>query len=212
MNSIWFTLVAGVVGYLFGSIPSGYIMGQRQGIDIRQYGSKNIGATNVLRTLGPAQAAVVFAMDVLKGVIPVAAALLLGGNLWVQIAAGVGALAGHTWPITLRFKGGRAVATSFGVFAVLSPWAALCALAIFVLVVGATRYVSLGSMTASAGAAVFLFVFQAPVPIIVFGVAVAVLIIYRHRPNIQRLRAGTEAKIGQRVAVPAPDKPERKAR
>jgi glycerol-3-phosphate acyltransferase PlsY len=202
VESLWFTLGAGLFGYLLGSVPSGYIIGQREGVDIRQYGSKNIGATNVLRTLGPKTAAVVFVMDVAKGAIPVLAALLLGGSVWAQLAAATGALAGHTWPFTLRFKGGRAVATSFGVTAVLAPWAALCALVLFALIVGTTRYVSLGSILASVIAVALFPVFHVSLPVSVFGVLVAALIVIRHRPNIERLLAGKEAKIGQRVAIP----------
>jgi glycerol-3-phosphate acyltransferase PlsY len=210
LDSLWIIL-AGLLGYLLGSIPSGYIMGQREGVDIRQYGSKNIGATNVLRTLGPRLAAVVFVMDVAKGAIPVLAVLLLGGGVYAQIAAAAGALAGHTWPFALHFKGGRAVATSFGVVAVLAPWAALCAMAVFALIVGTTRYVSLGSILASVIAVALFPVFHVSLPVIVFGILVAALIVIRHRPNIERLLAGKEAKIGQRVAIPGRNEDQRKA-
>lgn len=212
MTEAFSMLAAALFGYVMGSIPTGYLVGQRQGIDIRQYGSKNIGATNVLRTLGPVLAAVVFAADTLKGVLPVAAAIYLGGDQVTQLVAGAGALAGHTWPFTLRFKGGRAVATSFGVVMMLSPWAALCGLAIFTLVVGVTRYVSLGSMLGAVLTAALMPLFKAPLLFTLFAFAVAALIVYRHKPNIERLLAGTESKIGQRVVVPGRTDEERKAR
>lgn len=201
----WLYAMAALAGgYLLGSVPFGYLAGRRRGVDIRQYGSKNIGATNVLRTLGALPAVLVFLADVGKGAVPAAVALWLGGDTWVQLAAGTGSLLGHTYPLFLRFKGGRAVATSLGVMTVLQPWVGLCALAAFVLVVGLTRYVSLGSMVGSLVAAVALPLLGASWPATTFGVAVSVLIIYRHRPNIERLRQGTESKLGERVAVPGP--------
>lgn len=211
MNNWWLVAMAAVFAYLCGSIPFGYLAGRQKGIDIREYGSKNIGATNVLRTLGPAHAALVFVADVLKGALPVYAVLLLGGGSWVQLAAGAGALAGHTWPVTLGFKGGRAVATSFGVFVVLSPFAALAGLVVFAITVAVTRYVSLGSILGSLIAVAAMPLFGLPMEVTIFGFAVAALIIYRHRPNMVRIKAGTESKIGQRVQVPVHKEDERKA-
>ncbi len=201
--TVWQWMLLGAAGgYLVGSIPFGYLIGRSRGIDIRKIGSGNIGATNVLRTLGPRYAGIVFALDVLKGAVPVIAVTLLDAGLWAQIATAIGALAGHTWPWLLGFRGGRAVATSLGVFLVLYPPAALGALVVFVGVVAVTRYVSLGSIAGSLSAVILLPALRAPLPVSIFGAVVALLIVYRHIPNIRRLLAGTESRLGERVAIP----------
>jgi len=203
-----------VCSYLLGSIPFGVIVGRARGVDIRKHGSGNIGATNVLRLLGPGPAALVLAGDVLKGFLPVVA----GGSLlrswsmrepdlWL-LAVALAPILGHTFSIFLRFHGGRAVAATLGALLGMSWQAGLVALGIFILVVAVTRYVSVASIIASASVPVYLALADARPAWAAFWTAIAALIIARHIPNIGRLLAGTEPKIGQRAAIggqPAPD-------
>jgi len=203
-----------VCAYLLGSIPFGVIVGRARGVDIRRHGSGNIGATNVLRLLGPGPAVLVLVGDVLKGFLPVVA----GGSLlrswsmrepdlWL-LAVALAPILGHTFSIFLRFHGGRAVAATLGALLGMSWQAGLVALGIFILVVAVTRYVSVASIIASASVPIYLALADARPAWAAFWTAIAALIIARHIPNIGRLLAGTEPKIGQRAATggqPAPD-------
>jgi glycerol-3-phosphate acyltransferase PlsY len=195
--------------YLLGSIPTGYLLTRIfRHEDIRKMGSGNIGATNVLRSGGKALGAATFVLDALKG----AAAVYLGGVIAVllhspaslrnmQALAALCAVLGHMFPIWLGFSGGKGVATGFGVFVVAAPIAALASIAVFFAVVAITRYVSLASI---AGAASFPFFAwftvrgDRPAFFIAVQAAVSVLIIVKHRKNISRLLAGTEARFGAR--------------
>ena len=192
-----------IVSYLVGSIPSGLILGRIRGIDVREYGSGNIGTTNVLRTLGKKFGAIVMAADLLKGVVAVLLARYVIGAPAGEMAAALAVVAGHDWSLYLRFRGGRGVATSAGALIVMAPLVAAAGIVTFVAVVALTRYVSLGSIAAAAGTVIVMAVFtaldRAPFEYLIFiGIAVA-LIVFQHRENVARLLAGTENKLGQKA-------------
>lgn len=188
-----------LIAYLIGSIPFGYIITRLiRDVDIRHYGSGNIGATNVLRLLGWKLGLLVFLLDAAKGV----AAVLLAGAISDQDAlpflAGLAVLLGHCFPIFLKFKGGKGAATGIGVIAALSVWAALIVLLLAAAVIAATRYVSLGSILGAMSAPLIFWLLGYDAAHIYFGVVAALIIVLRHHANIARLLKGTEAKIGQR--------------
>jgi len=202
--------------YLLGSIPFGVIVGRARGVDIRQHGSGNIGATNVLRVLGPGPAALVFAGDVTKGLVPVLVgqALLRSwavprADLWV-LAVALAPILGHTFSVFLRFRGGRAVATTLGALLGMSWLAGVIGLCIWIVVVGLTRYISLASIIASPFVPVYLALSGNRLAWCVFWAAIAALIIARHIPNIGRLLEGTEPKIGKGVEVEGNGQEERR--
>ena len=193
-------LVAGA--YLLGSIPFGLLLAKIfSGADVRKAGSGNIGATNVARVVGPLAGIATLILDVAKGAGAVLAAerLTKDSATWMMLA-GLAALVGHCYPVWLRFKGGKGVATAAGVFLMLSPWAFLCAAILFVLVVAFWGYVSLGSISAAAAMPLLLYFFwaphHAPPLIITFGsLGAALLIVFKHDANIQRLVEGVEPKF-----------------
>ena len=196
-----------VAAYLLGSIPIGYLLIRFfHHQDVRTIGSGNIGATNVLRSGGRGLGAATFLLDMLKGV----AAVYLGAWLGVLLApsaaqrnmmalAALCAVLGHIFPVWLDFRGGKGVATAFGVFLVAAPWAALASIAVFILIFALSRYVSLASII---GAASFLFfawfMVSGPRPrfFIAVQVAVVLIIVVKHHQNIRRLLAGTESRFG----------------
>jgi acyl phosphate:glycerol-3-phosphate acyltransferase len=202
------TGLAAVVGaYLFGGIPIGLLIARLNGIaDIRQHGSGNIGASNVLRVLGVKLGLLVLLLDAFKGYAPVAAAHLLGLPGWWVAGVAMAAIVGHCFSVYLRFTGGKGVATSLGVILGLDWRAGLICLGVWAAIVAVTRYISLASMVASALSAPMLCVFRQPVPAVVAGGLLALLVIERHKANIQRLLAGEERRIGQREA-PAEERP-----
>ncbi len=191
-----------ILAYLLGSVPSSVWIGRRfYGIDVREHGSRNAGATNTLRVLGPRAALPVFALDVAKGFAAVMLSHLtaLEGNALVnmQLVLVAAAVLGHIFPVFAGFRGGKGVATLAGaVLAVNTPAVLLC-LATFFIVLVVSHYVSLGSMAAGILLPVYtVFVFgQTYVPLVVFCCAVSLLLVYTHRKNIKRLVAGTESKI-----------------
>lgn len=191
--------IIGVIltGYLVGSIPWGFYVGKAVGVDIRKHGSGNIGATNVLRTLGPKLAVPVLLLDLLKGVAAVWIARWTGSGHLVEALAGAAAIAGHTWTFLLAFRGGRGVATGLGVLIALAPLAAAWAGAAFLVVVLGTRYVSLGSIIGALTAIAAIFLTSGVLEFRILITAAALFIIYRHIPNIKRLLAGRESKLGQ---------------
>jgi glycerol-3-phosphate acyltransferase PlsY len=198
--------IIGVAAYLLGSIPTGYLLVRIfRHKDIRSMGSGNIGATNVLRTGGKGLGAATFLLDMLKG----CAAVLLGAFLAkhmtpalapynAQALAALCAVLGHMFPVWLRFRGGKGVATGFGVFLVAAPLAALSAIAVFAIILALTRYVSLASVLGSASFPVFAWLLAEGGSPFFFAVeiAVALLIILKHYQNIRRLLAGTESRLG----------------
>jgi len=199
-----------LLAYLIGSIPFGYLIVKSRGEgDIRETGSGGTGATNVTRRAGRAAGVLTLALDAAKGAVAVLLARWLltddfGVNWWVAGAA-VAAIVGHVFPVWLGFRGGKGVATGLGVFACLAPLAVLCVAPVFVAVVWATRYVSLGSITAAAALPLFVWLFGGRgdatattttlTPLLAAAAAGAALIIFMHRANIGRLRRGTENKL-----------------
>ena len=204
-----------VVGYLFGCITTGYLVGKTQGIDIRDYGSGNAGATNVLRVMGKGRALITFLGDAFKGVIPMLIMRhLVGPTLgisdekvqFLSLLVGFAAVLGHDYPFTLGFKGGKGISTTVAIFTFFDWRFGLVSFIIFAVIVGVTRYVSLGSCILSAGLVIEMAVFY-PGRWDLIGITAcyAALAIYRHKANIGRLMAGTESKIGQKVQIKTED-------
>lgn len=193
-----------LLAYVVGSIPNGLIIGKlMRGIDIREHGSKNIGATNAYRVLGAWPAFWVFLTDALKGVAGVLIGLYAGGDGLDMIIGGIAAMAGHNWSLFLGFKGGKGVATGLGIIAVLAPLPTVCIFLVWSLIVYFTRYVSLGSVVAAMLAPVFMRIFGSSLEIIVFGIVAAFFVIIRHKPNLERLFRGEELKIGSGGSAPS---------
>lgn len=200
------SLLAVLAAYLIGAVPIGWLVARGFGVaDIRRHGSGNIGATNVLRTLGRLPAVLTLLADVLKGYLAVmAGAALGGGDPGVVGASTVAAVAGNCWSVFLGFRGGKGVATGLGALLRTMPLATLAALPVFLVVVITTRYISLGSLLATACVPLGAVMLGYPRASAVAGLAVAVIVIVRHHDNIARLRAGTEARLGQRRDGPTP--------
>ena len=193
------TLIPALVGYGMGSLPIGFALARWRGIDLRRAGSGNVGATNVYRTSGLVLALVVAATDFGKGAASVVVAARIAHGLDPQVTAGVAAIVGHIYPLWLRFRGGKGVATACGVFALLAPLATAVAAAGFVATVWMTRYVSLGSMLATASLPLLAWAFDAPLSIVAGSSLAASLILARHIGNLIRLMDGTERRLGQRT-------------
>lgn len=169
------------------------------GVDIRQHGSGNAGATNALRVLGVVPAVLIFALDMSKGIV----AVLIGnafsqGNLWVTAACGLAAIAGHNWPVFYKFRGGKGIATTIGVMAMLSFFPALAAGVIAILSIVLTKYVSLGSLIFTALMPITAWIMREPKEILIAMLIVLVFAFYRHRTNIVRLWKGKENKLGKK--------------
>jgi len=220
---MYIIFVPAIIGaYLLGSIPFGLLIAKAHGKDLRSIGSGNIGATNVSRALGRKWAYVCFVLDVLKGMVPMLAMLSFTRPLstqsqtekvillWLWLAVGCGAILGHIFPVYVKFRGGKGVATSFGVALGLWPYYTICALfaiAIWVVVVLIWRYVSLSSIAASVTFPIVLILaivlkpgwdFVSLWPLLIAATAIPLMVIIRHRENIKRLLAGTESKILKR--------------
>jgi glycerol-3-phosphate acyltransferase PlsY len=193
------------VAYLLGSIPFGLIIGKAfYSVDIRNYGSGNIGATNIYRTLGPVAALLVFGLDLLKGILGVGLAKIIFQDQAsllpaMSVLAGLAAILGHSYSIFLGFSGGKGVTTGAGVLIMLWWWIALVLFGIWLIVVSATRYVSLASLTAAVAFPLLILIFYPQLPYLLFSLAAALTIIVRHRSNISRLLAGRELKLGQQL-------------
>jgi acyl phosphate:glycerol-3-phosphate acyltransferase len=189
-----------VVVYLIGSIPVGFLITRiAGGFDIRGKGSGTIGATNVLRTLGPVPAIATLAGDILKGYVAVRAAEVLGPEPVWGAAGAVLAIVGNCWPVFLRFKGGKGVATGLGAFLALAPKAILPAVAVWLIVVVAFRYVSLASIVGCVVMAAGVWLFAYPRVYAAAAGCAAALIVWRHQANLKRLLLGTEPRLGQRA-------------
>ncbi len=189
-----------LAAYLIGSIPFALILARRWGAgDLRRTGSGNLGAANVMRASGVTAGLLVAALDMAKGAVSVWLAGRLSANPAAPAAAGLAAILGHIYPLWLRFRGGKGVATACGVFLVLTPPAVPPAFAIFATVVWLTRYISLGSLLASLALPPIAYAIGSPAPAVVGAVASAALIVFRHRSNLARLWTGTERRLGVRV-------------
>jgi glycerol-3-phosphate acyltransferase PlsY len=205
-----------LIGYLLGSIPFGLLVSRlHSNKDIRKFGSGKIGTTNVLRTSGKKAAVLVLIGDIMKGVLPVIIAgfifgndlLVIGdfavGTLVAQVLAALASIAGHNWPIFLKFKGGRGVATFFGGLVALCPPAALLGGEVLFFSAGVTRYASVGSILGVVATYVILVpltvVYKFPIEYLGYALVGGLVIIFMHRDNINRLVAGTERKIGQKA-------------
>jgi glycerol-3-phosphate acyltransferase PlsY len=189
-----------VVSYVLGSIPTGFLWAKSRGIDIRKVGSGNIGATNVMRTLGRGPGIAVLVIDALKGFLPVWIAPLVFSNvdpLWLRITCCVFVVAGHNWTCWLKFKGGKGVATSAGALLAFLTLPLLCGLGVWLIVFGIWRYVSLASISAAVVVPVAAWFLQSDPRLFMFTAVVCAVIIYKHKSNIQRLLAGTENRIGK---------------
>ncbi len=185
-----------LLSYVLGSIPTGLWLGLRlRKVDIREHGSKNIGATNTMRVLGKALGALALAGDVAKGLAAVKLVAQLSDWEYAPIACGLAAIAGHTWPVFLKFRGGKGVATSAGVFFGLAPIPMGIALAVFLVIVGATRMVSAGSILAAVALTVTVFITSDDLALRIVTTCVSLLVIVRHRDNVRRILAGTESRI-----------------
>ncbi len=198
--------------YVVGSVPSAYLAGRARGIDLRAHGSGNLGATNALRVLGWKVGLPVFLVDALKGFVPAYFFWRwFGAHPHWAMAYGLAAIAGHVKPVFLLGRGGgggKGVATAAGVFLGLAPIATLAALAVFTVVVAASGYVSLGSLTAALALVVALAVTAGVrAPVFGLGAAVAVFVVWSHRANIGRLRRGEESRLRARRAGAAPAVP-----
>ena len=184
--------------YLLGSFPTGFLFGKYlRNIDIRKIGSGSTGATNVLRNVGKWPALFVFIVDVLKGYIAVKLTYILISESIYEVLAGSLAVSGHIWPIWLKGKGGKAVATGLGIFIALSWQVGLASFGIFLLVLSFSKFVSLSSITASFLLPVFMFLYLGKMdhPYFIFSVLVAILIIGKHKTNIARIIKGIEPTI-----------------
>ena len=186
------------LGHLFGSVPCGlWIVQALHGIDIREYGSKNIGTTNVFRTVGAKTAALVMAADMLKGIIAVALINYLFHDHMVNVVTALGAVLGHSYSLFLGLKGGKGVATGLGLLLYLMPEACTISFGVWLVTVLITRYVSLGSIIASLTTPILAWYFDYPVSYICLSVLCTFFIVIRHTENIKRLLNGTENKIKQ---------------
>jgi acyl phosphate:glycerol-3-phosphate acyltransferase len=183
-----------VLAYLLGSIPFAFLAGRARGVDLRRVGSGNLGAANVFRNLGRGMGLAVLAADILKGVVAVVIARVLTDDPWPAVAAGA-AMAGHVFPVWLRFRGGKGAAVGGGAVIGLMPLAALILLALWAVVVATTRYTSLASITGALVATPLVWALGYPVSDIVFTGLAAAAVLALHRANLRRLAHGQELRI-----------------
>ena len=206
---IFIYLVVAAGAFLLGSIPTGYLVARSRGMDIRQHGSGNIGATNIFRTLGKPLGIFVFFADALKGAMAVELAFTLGREqnqeaAWLGIIAAVAVIGGHNYTPWLGFRGGKGIATSAGVLLALMPLAVAIIATVWGVVFFTTRYVSLASISAAAALPLSLVLlwgtrYGSSPPLLGFAVVISGLAIWRHRTNIERLRAGTESRFDRKT-------------
>ena len=194
------TLIVLITGYLFGSIPFAYLLARRhRGIDLRQTGSGNVGATNLLRATTKKIGVSAMALDVAKGIASVLVARQIEPGATGPAVAGIAAVLGHIYPVWLGFRGGKGVATTCGVFSILAPQATLIATVVFFALVWWTRYISLGSVAGSILLAPLAYLTGAPDVTVGAAAIVAAIIVHRHRSNLARVFAGIERRLGQNI-------------
>lgn len=187
-----------VLAYVCGSIPTGVLLARRRGVDPRDIGSGNIGATNVARAAGKTAGALTLMGDTVKGLLPVLLASRLGGGDFGSALVGLAAFLGHLFPFSLEFQGGKGVAVTLGILLGLAPLGMAIVVPIFALIVAVTRYVSLGSILAAAIAPLVLAALSYPLPTTLLALVTGIGIAFRHRDNIRRIRFGTESRVGSR--------------
>jgi glycerol-3-phosphate acyltransferase PlsY len=192
------TVLGLLAAYLIGAIPVGFLMARAAGTDIRRSGSGNIGATNVLRTLGTGPAVLTLAGDIVKGYVAVSSARAIGTEPWAAAAGAVAAIVGNCWPVFLGFRGGKGVATGLGAFLALIPWAVAPAAVLWLAVTALSRYVSLASVVACLSLPVGAAVLGYPRHSVIAAAVAAIIIVWRHRENLVRLAGGTERRLGER--------------
>ena len=194
------TALGVLAAYLIGAIPVGFLVARAAGgTDIRRTGSGNIGATNVLRTLGTGPALLTLVGDIVKGYLAVRAAGSIGSETWAAAGGAVAAIAGNCWPVFLAFRGGKGVATGLGAFLALIPWAVAPAAVLWLAVTAISRYVSLASMLACLSLPAGALLLGYPRAAAVAAAVAALIIVWRHRENIARLVSGTERRLGERA-------------
>lgn len=184
-----------LVSYLIGSIPFGVVLARARNMNIREHGSGNIGATNVARVMGKKAGLLTLLGDALKGLLVVLGAGSLYEKPEMIALAGLMVFLGHLYSVFLKFKGGKGVATSLGLFSYIMPWATLCAVGVFALSLWISSYVSIGSIMAAISLPLFAIFFKLPLPYIYLAVIVGLFTVQRHYGNILRLIEGTEAKF-----------------
>lgn len=198
----WLRLVICIsAGYSIGSIPFGIILGKWKGVDLRQVGSGNIGAVNAFRALGPFGGTLTLLLDIAKGGLPLFLAGFFGLDAFYKAVLATFCIVGHNWSIFLNFKGGKGVAALLGITLAIDWRIALIGLVLWIVIVAMTGYSSLGSMTGSAGVAMSAYYFNLPNPYIIFFMIMCLFVFWQHRSNLQRLSAGQELKITDKVKV-----------
>ncbi|MEX2224436.1 MAG: glycerol-3-phosphate 1-O-acyltransferase PlsY [Candidatus Rokuibacteriota bacterium] len=189
-----------LAAYLIGAIPVGFLVARAAGgTDIRRAGSGNIGATNILRTLGTGPAVFTLMGDIVKGYVAVRAARAIGPEAWAAAGGAVAAIVGNCWPVFLGFRGGKGVATGLGAFLALIPWAVAPAALLWLAVTAVSRYISMASVVACLGLPVGALLLGYPLHSVVAAAAAALIIAWRHRENMARLASGTERRLGDRT-------------
>jgi len=193
-----------IICYLLGSVPFGYIIGKLfKKIDIREYGSRNIGATNAFRILGPVLASLVLIGDIGKGIFSIYLVRFLNiDSLFILVIAGFAVICGHDWSVFLKFKGGKGVATTFGVIFSFNSMISILAITVWGIVMVLSKYASLSSILSLTSVAIFMILFKQPYEYIIFSFAIIILAIFKHKENIKRLKLGKERKIGEKVEIP----------
>ena len=199
------TVLLILIAYVLGSIPNALWVGKTfKNIDVREHGSKNTGSTNAARVLGAKLGIFTLILDILKGALPTYLGIVLGANLLTRITGidkldiiviGMAAILGHTFSLFLKFKGGKAVATTLGVFLVLVPYAILILLVVFFVIFGLTKYVSLASIVSAVALPITVYLTTRHIPLTILGIISGLLVIIRHKENIKRLINGTESKL-----------------
>lgn len=185
-------------GYVLGSVPTGLLVGRAFGVDVRKVGSGNIGMANVLRAAGKGPAVLTMVGDMLKGLFPVLVARALTDNAWVLALVALAAVVGHCWPVFLRFRGGKGVATGAGTSIGLAPLVGLGLFAFWWVVVLISRYTSLGAIAVMVVSPFAFWLSGQPLPYVLYTIVGGALVLWRHRENARSLLKGTERKIGQR--------------
>ena len=199
------TIILILIAYVLGSIPNALWIGKTfKNIDVREHGSKNTGSTNAARVLGPKLGILTLILDILKVALPTYLGIFFGADLLVKLTGvdkldiimiGMAAILGHTFSLFLNFKGGKAVATTLGVFLVLVPYAIFILLIVFFTIFGVTKYVSLASVISAIVLPIAVYITTGHIPLTILGIIIGLLVIVRHKENIKRLINGTETKL-----------------